>query len=227
MTAESVDVNPIPPLNVKLVDSIPLPILQIEKERKKELRVSFRTATLTATSPVQNILGYDPLRVEIHIDPLDFAVVLSSGTGQANDANNGSGSVITTPSIVVANQNGGNVPATGVAWQNPYAVTTQVVISANGATITNVTVNGITVGTAAGTYYVPAYGAISVAYSVAVPTWVWTGINIPSTVTSLLNPNGRVLLPSVGEYVVPGPDEIWLSAAQYPARVGFTIVREI
>lgn len=67
------------------------------------------------------------------------------------------------------------VPATGVAQQNPTGQPVQVVISPNGATITNVTVNGVTVGTAAGTYYVPAYGSISIAYSVATPTWVWTG----------------------------------------------------
>lgn len=66
------------------------------------------------------------------------------------------------------------VPATGVAAQNPNAYGVSVVISPNGATITNVSVNGVTVGTAAGTYYVPQYGAISIAYSVASPTWVWT-----------------------------------------------------
>jgi len=67
-----------------------------------------------------------------------------------------------------------SVPATGVAQQNPNSYPVQVVISANGATITNVSVNGITAGTAAGTYVVPAYGAISIAYSVATPTWVWS-----------------------------------------------------
>lgn len=66
------------------------------------------------------------------------------------------------------------VPATGVAAQNlnPYGV--QVVINANGATITNVSVNGVTVGTGAGTYFVPQGGSISIAYSVATPTWTWT-----------------------------------------------------
>lgn len=69
------------------------------------------------------------------------------------------------------------VPATGVAQQNVNQFPVQVVISANGATITNVSVNGITVGTAAGTYTVPANGAISIAYSVATPTWVWSNLN--------------------------------------------------
>lgn len=66
------------------------------------------------------------------------------------------------------------VPATGVAVQNPNTYPVTVVISANGATITNVTVNGLTVGTAAGTYTVPAAGTISIAYTVATPTWVWS-----------------------------------------------------
>ena len=69
------------------------------------------------------------------------------------------------------------VPATGVAQQNTNQFPVQVVISPNGATITNVSVNGVTVGTAAGTYTVPANGSISIAYSVATPTWVWTGLN--------------------------------------------------
>lgn len=77
------------------------------------------------------------------------------------------------------------VPATGVAQQNnnPYPVS--VVISANGATITNVSVNGVTVGTAAGTYSVPAFGSISIAYSVATPTWVWSNLNGLSTTANI------------------------------------------
>lgn len=78
------------------------------------------------------------------------------------------------------------VPATGVAQQNLNAFPVQVVISPNGATITNVSVNGITVGTAAGTYAVPAFGAISIAYSVATPTWVWSNAN-PAPVTGAGN----------------------------------------
>lgn len=76
------------------------------------------------------------------------------------------------------------VPATGVAQQNGNAYPVQVVISPNGATITNVSVNGVTVGTAAGTYFVPAYGSISIAYSVAIPTWVWTNANAQATATT-------------------------------------------
>lgn len=76
------------------------------------------------------------------------------------------------------------VPATGVAAQNLSNQTYTVVINANGATITNVSVNGVTVGTAAGTYVVPAAGSISIAYSVATPTWTWT-----PTVTQSLGQN--------------------------------------
>lgn len=71
------------------------------------------------------------------------------------------------------------VPATTVPVQNTNAFPVQVVIAANGATISAVTVNGVVVGAAAGTYTVPAFGSISISYTVAVPTWVWTGFNAP------------------------------------------------
>lgn len=98
------------------------------------------------------------------------------------------------------------VPATGVVQQNvnPYPVL--VAINANGATITNVTVNGQTVGTGAGTYIVPAAGTISIAYTVATPTWVWSDANPPATFTPSGTPftlqlGGRawqLLLPASG-----------------------------
>jgi hypothetical protein len=66
------------------------------------------------------------------------------------------------------------VPATNVVQQNVNAYPVQVVIGANGATISNVSVNGVTAGTAAGTYTVPAFGSISIAYTVATPTWTWS-----------------------------------------------------
>jgi hypothetical protein len=71
------------------------------------------------------------------------------------------------------------VPATGVPVQNTSTQAATVVISPNGATITNVTVNGLTVGTGAGTYIVPAAGTISIAYTVATPTWVWSAAAPP------------------------------------------------
>jgi hypothetical protein len=71
------------------------------------------------------------------------------------------------------------VPATTVPAQNVNNYPVTVVIGANGATITAVTVNGVVVGTAAGTYAVPPYGSISITYTVATPTWTWTGTTTP------------------------------------------------
>lgn len=85
------------------------------------------------------------------------------------------------------------VPASGIAVQNPYPYPVQVVIT--GGTITAVVVNGVTVGTAPGTYFVPAYGSISTTNSVS-PTWAWT------TTIYQGNPVG------VGYY--PGTDATWL-----------------
>jgi hypothetical protein len=65
------------------------------------------------------------------------------------------------------------VPASGVAVQNTASQAYTVVIATAG-TISGVAVNGITVGAAAGTYVVPAYGAISVTWGGASPTWTWT-----------------------------------------------------
>jgi hypothetical protein len=64
-------------------------------------------------------------------------------------------------------------PAATVAVTNPYATPVAAAITANGATITNVSVNAVTAGTAAGTYVIPAGGTISCAYTVATPTWTW------------------------------------------------------
>lgn len=65
------------------------------------------------------------------------------------------------------------VPATGVTAANSTGTVVAVTISANGATITAVNVNGVQAGTAAGTYLVPVGGTIAVAYTVATPTWTW------------------------------------------------------
>lgn len=75
------------------------------------------------------------------------------------------------------------IPASTVAQQNVNTYPVTVVISAGA--ITAVVVNGITVGTAAGTYTVPASGSISITYSVA-PTWVWSnggGLYVPNVIT--------------------------------------------
>lgn len=65
------------------------------------------------------------------------------------------------------------VPASTVTATNTNAWPVFVTIS--GGTLTQVFVNGVQVGTTAGTYVVPAGGTISITYSV-VPTWAWTGV---------------------------------------------------
>jgi hypothetical protein len=77
----------------------------------------------------------------------------------------------------------GATPATGVPVQNTNAFPVNAVIGANGATITAVTVNGVQVGTTAGTYVVPAFGSISISYTVAVPTLVFSGIGGVPTIS--------------------------------------------
>jgi hypothetical protein len=111
--------------------------------------------------------------------------VPASGTATANPTGqnvnvtlNGTG---TTQTILVTQPNPPAVntpavPATTVTAPNTAVFPVQVVIAANGATITAVTVNGSGVGTAAGTYVVPAGGTISITYTVATPTWVWTAL---------------------------------------------------
>lgn len=63
------------------------------------------------------------------------------------------------------------VPATTVAAANPSSTLATVVVT--GGTVTNVAVNGVSVGTGDGTYTVPPGGTIALTYSVA-PTWTWT-----------------------------------------------------
>lgn len=66
------------------------------------------------------------------------------------------------------------VPATGVPVTNKTGQFVSVAISANGATISSVLVNGVQVGTAAGNYQLPPAATIAIDYTVATPTWVWT-----------------------------------------------------
>jgi len=66
-----------------------------------------------------------------------------------------------------------SVPATTVPATNTKGTVVAAAISANGATITDVSVNGTTAGSAAGTYLIPAAGTISITYTVATPTWTW------------------------------------------------------
>lgn len=208
------------PLYVHVMNLKELGIGTEGEKRPKECRVTYRTITLTAANPVQQLLGVDPGRREIHCEALDFPIVITSNTQQANDVLNGPSSVISTPPGAISQP---AVPASGVAVQNTNQFAVQVVVA--GFTATQVFVNGIQVGVTNGTYTVPANGAISITYTVA-GTMTWTSLQ-PNTITSLGFPNGRVLNPLVGEYIVPGgQNEVWFSAAQFPSRIGITVVRE-
>jgi hypothetical protein len=77
------------------------------------------------------------------------------------------GATVTTPAI----------PASTVAQQNTSSVPVQVVIT--GGTATSTSVNGVVVGGGDGTYTVPAYGSISITYSVVPTSWVWTSLQLP------------------------------------------------
>lgn len=63
-----------------------------------------------------------------------------------------------------------SVPASGTPVTNTSPLPVQVVIS--GGTMTAVVINGVTVGSGAGTYTLPAGQSITLTYTVA-PTWTW------------------------------------------------------
>lgn len=63
------------------------------------------------------------------------------------------------------------VPLSTVPYTNPAPIPATVVVS--GGTVSNVSVNGVTVGSGDGTYTVPQGGTITLTYSAA-PTWTWT-----------------------------------------------------
>jgi hypothetical protein len=62
------------------------------------------------------------------------------------------------------------VPATTVPVVSTFNYTVKVTIT--GGTMSNVVINGVSVGTGAGTYILPAFGTITLTYTVA-PTWNW------------------------------------------------------
>jgi hypothetical protein len=64
-----------------------------------------------------------------------------------------------------------SVPASGTPVTNTSSLPATVVVT--GGTVSNVSVNGVTVGSGDGTYTVPPGQAITLTYSAA-PTWTWT-----------------------------------------------------
>lgn len=81
------------------------------------------------------------------------------------------------------------VPATTVAVVNNTGQNVNVVIT--GGTMTAVKINGVTVGTGAGTYFLANGASISMTYSVA-PTWVWNEVptNFDQIVGRCTEPTG-------------------------------------
>ncbi len=121
-------------------------------------------------------IGYDPARaadgaltLKTQFDGnaygLEWAVPLTAylrtDTAAANGTSVDSGGGFSTPAV----------PASGTPVTNTSALPATVVIS--GGTLSNVVVNGVSVGTGDGTYTVPAGQAITLTYSSA-PTWTWT-----------------------------------------------------
>ena len=189
-----------------------------KEKRPVELRVTHRTVILTQSSPYVQVAGYDPARKELHIEVIDYPVIVAGSSGQASDLGN-----LTLATVYYPNPVTNQIPlgATGVATYNNNSFPVGLTIS--GGTVTAIAVNGINTGQTSGFFQIPANGSVTITYTVA-PTTFFTG-GIPYS--SINTPNGRLLTVNVGEYVIPGPNETWFAGAQYPNRVGVTIVREI
>lgn len=136
--------------------------------------------TSTIGNPAASInakqVGYDPTRttagdltekVQLQANGfgLEWGVALTAGPRTDTTATTGSsvdgGSGFTTPAV----------PSSTTPVTNTSPLPASVVIT--GGTLSNVSVNGVTVGTGDGTYTVPAGATIAVTYSAA-PTWTWT-----------------------------------------------------
>lgn len=121
-------------------------------------------------------IGYDPSR------PADGSLTLKT-EGQGNGFGLEWGAALTagirtdtTATNGTALDGGGGfatpaVPGSGSPAANTSPLPATVVVS--GGTVSNVVVNGVSVGTGDGTYTVPAGQSITLTYSVA-PTWTWT-----------------------------------------------------
>ncbi|MGH6654060.1 MAG: hypothetical protein ACRDVE_02510 [Actinocrinis sp.] len=95
---------------------------------------------------------------------LEWCMPLTAGLRTDTAATDGPdldcGAGFTTPSV----------PASGTAAANASPLPATVVVT--GGTVSNVVVNGVSVGTGDGTYTVPAGQSITLTYSAA-PTWTW------------------------------------------------------
>lgn len=163
-------------------------------------------STATAVSYVQ-VLARDVLRQYAYIMAIDAPVVLTTAFEMVQSLNN-----VAVTSVTGSNPTPSQpaVPASTVAQQNTNSYPVQVVISLNGGTISAVFVNGIQVGSAAGTYDVPAYGAISITWATTAPTWVWSDANAaPVTTTIASIPSGLYLPALTWTQPIRHNDPIW------------------
>lgn len=96
---------------------------------------------------------------------LEWGVALTAGLRTDTVTTNGTsldqGAGFTTPAV----------PASGTPAVNTSPIAATVVVT--GGTVSNVVVNGVSVGTGDGTYTVPSGQSITLTYSAA-PTWTWT-----------------------------------------------------
>ncbi|HEY6494943.1 MAG TPA: hypothetical protein VIZ43_16840 [Trebonia sp.] len=96
---------------------------------------------------------------------LEWGLALTAGVRTDTTATNGAaldgGNGFATPAV----------PSSGTPVTSTSPLPATVVVS--GGTVSNVVVNGVSVGTGDGSYTVPAGQAITLTYSAA-PTWAWT-----------------------------------------------------
>lgn len=74
---------------------------------------------------------------------------------------------------VVGTTNAPGVPGSGTPLVSTF--NWNVFVTVIGGTVSNVVINGVSVGTGDGTYILPALGTITLTYSAA-PTWTWTAV---------------------------------------------------
>jgi hypothetical protein len=92
------------------------------------------------------------------------------------------------------------VPATTVPLVSTFPYVVRVTIT--GGTMSNVVINGTSVGSGAGTYALPAFGTITLTYTVA-PTWVWRSLGTEHDALSTL-PSADTIC-SYFQGATPGP----------------------
>jgi hypothetical protein len=154
-----------PDINIATVESVPVHVISSDAKPGKSIAPEFgRWRTFLVTNAVgQDIAVPGARRIAARSLRRHRLLIKVNGSGQT---------INTTPTVTA-------VPAiatSGTAVQNPNGVPVNVTLA--GFTATQVFVNGILVGASNGTYIVPAYGSISVTFTVVGAT---TTAAIPST----------------------------------------------